>query len=164
MVYFCVPKPFDASTKFLVEMQPEDWIAFLQLPSGKTSLVDADLSTITAAGDKIVYVESERGSYGVYFEFQAGADPEFASRLWKYNVLYTDKLGVTIRSVAFLLRSFDKHRAITGRFTRRDPLGELVHDFRYDVVRVWQLPPEVFLTAVLRCCHLQRLQKCLRKR
>jgi hypothetical protein len=144
-----VPKPFDASTKFLVELAPEDWIAFLRLPQGQTDLVEADLSTITAAGDKIVRVETADGSYGVHFEFQAGPDPEFVERLWQYNVLYTGKFKLPIRSVAFLLRTFDGHRRISGRFVQQDTEGELIHDFRHRVLRVWQMPPEAFLTGGL---------------
>jgi hypothetical protein len=30
--------PLDASTKFLVEMYPEDWIALLGLPKGHTHI------------------------------------------------------------------------------------------------------------------------------
>jgi len=144
-----VPKPFDASTKFLVELRPEDWIAFLELPTGKISLLEADVSTVTAAGDKIVQVSAARGTYGVHFEFQAGPDAEFVPRLWQYNVLYTSKFKLPIRSVAFLLRPFDGHRSITGRYVQTDTEGELIHDFRHQVLRVWQIPPETFLTGGL---------------
>lgn len=158
-----MPKPFDASTKFLVELAPEDWIAFLRLPQGKTEMVEADLSTVTAAGDKIVRVETEDGSYGVHFEFQAGPDPEFVERLWQYNVLYTGKFKMPIRSVAFLLRPFDGHRAISGRFVQQDTEGELIHDFRHRVLRVWQMPPEVFLTGGLALLPLAAVAQVSRR-
>jgi len=87
--------------------------------------------------------------YGVHFEFQAGPDAEFVPRLWQYNVLYTSKFKLPIRSVAFLLRPFDGHRAITGRYVQTDTEGALIHDFRHQVLRVWQIPPETFLTGGL---------------
>ncbi|WP_309694169.1 hypothetical protein [Armatimonas sp.] len=83
-----MPKPFDASTKFLIELFPEDWLRFLQRPVGPTELVDADLSTVTAAGDRILRVNTVP-PYALHMEFQAGPDPELAERTWEYNVLYT---------------------------------------------------------------------------
>jgi hypothetical protein len=154
-----VPKQFDASTKFLVEMYPEDWIAFLDLPRGNTHIEEADVSTITAAGDKIVQVDAAIETYGVHFEFQAGVDYDFLSRLWKYNVLYTVKLGFLVRSVAVLLRPFDGHRTITGRYLRQSVTGVPVHDFHYQVVRVWQMPPEVFLEGGLALLPLAAVAK-----
>ena len=46
-------KPYDAVTKRLIEMRPADWVAFLDLPPGDVSLVDADLSTITLQADPV---------------------------------------------------------------------------------------------------------------
>jgi hypothetical protein len=73
-------------------MYPEDWIALLGLPKGHTHIEEADISTITGAGDKIVQVDTPMETYGAHFEFQAGPDTDFLSRLWKYNVLYTVRL------------------------------------------------------------------------
>jgi hypothetical protein len=154
-----VPKPFDASTKFLVEMQPEDWIAFLKFPPGAVHMEDADASTVTAAGDRILLVDAERGSYGVHFEFQAGPDPLFVKRLWQYNVLYTSKFHLPIRSVAFLLRPFDGHAKIRGRYIVRDTEDELIHAFHHWTIRVWQTPPEVFLQGGLALLPLAAVAK-----
>jgi hypothetical protein len=154
-----VPKPFDASTKFLVEMQPEDWIAFLKFPPGAVHMEDADASTVTAAGDRILLVDAQSGSYGVHFEFQAGPDPLFTERLWQYNVLYTGKFHLPIRSVAFLLRPFDGHAKIRGRYVVRDTEDELIHAFHHWTIRVWQTPPDVFLQGGLALLPLAAVAK-----
>jgi predicted transposase YdaD len=148
MVYFCVPKPFDASTKFLVELHPEDWVEFLNLPRGVARLVDADISTITAAGDRIVEVKAPRETYGLHLEFQAGVDSTFVKRLWSYNVSYTVKLDYTVRSVAVLLRPFHGHKLIYGQH-KQESAGDTIHDFKYTVLRVWEMEPEVFLNGGL---------------
>lgn len=118
-----MPKPFDASTKFLIELAPEDWLRFLKLPIGPSEMVEADLSTITAAGDRILKVNTP-SPYGLHVEFQAGPDEELVERAWEYNVLYTRRLKLPVETTAS---------------------GRMLHDFTYQVIRVWELPPEVFL-------------------
>ena len=51
-----MPQPFDATTKDLVEMHPEDWLAYLGLPRAAVEVVDADVSTVSAAADKVLRV------------------------------------------------------------------------------------------------------------
>src|SRR6266542_2972092 len=51
-----MPKPFDASTKHLLETRPGDWLEYLGLPRAPVEVTDADLSTVTAAADKVLRV------------------------------------------------------------------------------------------------------------
>ncbi|WP_309716802.1 hypothetical protein [Armatimonas sp.] len=139
-----MPKPFDASTKFLIELAPEDWLRFLKLPIGPSEMIETDLSTITAAGDRILRVNTVP-PYGLHVEFQAGPDDELEERVWEYNVLYTRRLKLPVETTLVLLRPFGNHKKLTGRFQVVGPAGRRVHDFPYEVVRVWELPPEVFL-------------------
>jgi predicted transposase YdaD len=53
-----MPKPFDATTKDLVEAYPQDWIACLNLPTGAVSVADADLATVTTEADRVLRVEA----------------------------------------------------------------------------------------------------------
>lgn len=39
--------PFDATTKELVRLHPEDWLTLLGLPPASCELVDADLATVS---------------------------------------------------------------------------------------------------------------------
>ena len=52
-----MPQPFDATTKDLVELHPEDWLAYLGLPRAPVEVVDADVSTVSAAADKVLHVD-----------------------------------------------------------------------------------------------------------
>jgi hypothetical protein len=49
-------KPFDASTKFLVELNPADWLRLLGLPLGPTRIAEADFSTVSSFADRLVVV------------------------------------------------------------------------------------------------------------
>ena len=47
-------RPFDATLKHLVEADPAAWLAFLGLPVDvPAATIDADLSTVLAAADKV---------------------------------------------------------------------------------------------------------------
>jgi len=50
-----MPGPFDTTTKFLVQTYPRDWLAYLGLATPEAvDVIDADLSTVTAAADKVI--------------------------------------------------------------------------------------------------------------
>jgi hypothetical protein len=51
-----MPKPFDAATKYLIELRPGDWLAYLGLPRAAVEVIDADLATVTASADKVLRV------------------------------------------------------------------------------------------------------------
>ncbi len=64
-------KRYDAATKRLLEMRPEDWVKLIGLPQGPVSLVDADLSTVSAYADRLVRVEA-RFPYLMHNELESG--------------------------------------------------------------------------------------------
>jgi hypothetical protein len=41
-------KPFDATTKYLVESNPRDWLALVGVQATVVEVIVADLSTVTA--------------------------------------------------------------------------------------------------------------------
>ena len=50
-------KPFDATTKRLLELDPAGWLTCVGLPvTGPVRAVDSDLSTVTAEADTILQV------------------------------------------------------------------------------------------------------------
>ena len=50
-----VAKPYDASTKYLIETYPEAWLSYVGiLAAGHVEVIDADLSTVTAEADKVL--------------------------------------------------------------------------------------------------------------
>ena len=56
-------KPFDATTKDLIQRHPMDWLEYLGLPVTSIIIADVDLSTVSPNADKILVVESDPPLY-----------------------------------------------------------------------------------------------------
>jgi predicted transposase YdaD len=140
-------KPYDVTTKALIEQNPRAWLEFLGLPVTECEVFDADLSTVSTEADKIIKVTAPI-LYGVHEEFQASAEVRMPDRLLRYNILAEDKHQMPIHSVVYLLRRMaDSFGNLTGVLERKDIDGELMVWFRYRVVRVYEIPVERFLGA-----------------
>ena len=155
-------KPFDAATKFLVEAAPEEWVRFLGLPPGETRIVDTDISTVSAAADRALFVEAGV-PYGIQIEFQGNGDPIFETRLLQYRTALRLRWGVPFTSVAVLLRPFTDHKRLQGRHLEPGPDGKIEVSFRYRVVRVWLIPVEQLLEGPLALLPLAPVSKVRRR-
>lgn len=155
-------KPFDAATKFLVEAAPEEWVRFLGLPPGETRIVDTDISTVSAAADRALFVEAEK-PYGIQIEFQGNGDPTFETRLLQYRTALRLRWGVPFTSVAVLLRPFTNHKLLQGRHSEPGPDGKIEVSFRYRVVRVWLIPVEQLMEGPLVFLPLAPVAKVRRR-
>jgi predicted transposase YdaD len=139
-----MPNPFDAANKHLVRPHPADWLALAGLPVGRSiKIVDVDLSAVSAAADKLLQVDGP-SPYMAHQEFQSGPDNDLDLRILGYNVLARRQFRLAVRSVVFALRP----QAITPRVRGHvldgsDPDFEL--QFRYRLIRVWELPPAKLL-------------------
>ena len=116
-------KPFDVTTKELVEMYPEDWVQFLGLPDAPLALADADLSTFSPEADKVVRVNDPKGAYILHIEFQASYDSTLDARILRYHVLLRERFGLPVISVVFLLRPEAEGEGVTGRIVETTPQG-----------------------------------------
>jgi predicted transposase YdaD len=140
-----VPKPFDAATKDLLERNPRAWLELLLGRAlGEVRVVDADLSTITSEADKILRIE-EPSPWIVHVEFQSSYDKDLPLRLQRYNILAHYRHGLPVQSVLVLLRDAADGPQLTGLLEHRLPDGLLYHEFRYNVVKVWERPVEEIL-------------------
>jgi hypothetical protein len=103
-----MPKAYDATTKHLIEAHPRDWLMFAGFPipskSDAIKVVDADLSVVTAASDKLICIEDGPASYIAHVEFQSGNDSELDARVMVYNILARWRHRIPVRSVVLLLR------------------------------------------------------------
>lgn len=139
-------QPYDPTLKALVETEPESWPALFGRPVGPTAVIDADLATVSGAADKVLRVGTDP-PYLLHLEFVAGHDSATLPRkLHVRNGLLDDRHDLPVLSGAILLRPEADSPQLTGVYRRAVP-GEAEYlTFRYQVVRVWQLPPGPLLT------------------
>jgi hypothetical protein len=142
-------KPFDVVLKVLVEAGPEGWPEVLGLPQGPSTVIDADVSAISGAADKVLRIDAAPPSL-LHLDFFAGHDTaRAATKLRWYNAVLDHRHDVMVHSVAVLLRPKADSPRLTGELVRGFPNQPPHVVFRYDVLRVWLEPPETFLTGSL---------------
>lgn len=140
---------YDATTKHLVETAPLDWVALVGFPDARAArMVDADLSTITAQADKVIRVEGPP-PWLIHIEFQAAYDAMIGLRQCRYSVLLEYRHDIPVMSVLVLLSPDADGSAISGSLRRCLPDGTCYDEFRYQIIRVWDLPVESVLSGGL---------------
>lgn len=115
-------KPFDATFKDLIEGAATSWPTLLgPWPFRSVEVVDADLSTISAAADKILLVHADSHDWILHLEIQSGHDSDLPERLHVYNVLMQRRHRVPVRSVVLLLRREANAANLTGELQQQHP-------------------------------------------
>jgi hypothetical protein len=137
--------PYDASTKYLVQVRLADWLPLCgHSTTARTEVIDTDLATVTAAADRVLRVH-EDPPWLLHLELQSSRDPDLPANLHLYNALLERHHGPPVRTLVVLLRRSADAPELTGLLQREFPGESPYLIFRYQVVRVWQLPTETFL-------------------
>lgn len=138
-------KPYDATTKVLLERNPSAWLRLAGIEvSSPITLLESDLSTITTDADKLFRVEAEV-PWIVHLELQSGHDSRLPLRGARYGVLADYAHGLPVQTIFVLLRPAADSPSFTGELRRCLPDGFCYLSFHYRVVRVWELPVETLL-------------------
>jgi predicted transposase YdaD len=137
-------KPFDTTTKELIQDHPRDWLDYLGLPVVSVTVVDADLSTVSPDADKILVVDAEP-PYIAHLELQSAYKSDDAARFMRYNVLAESIHDLLVRTVVFLLRSEADGPCMRVPLTRQFPDEPEYLHFKFRVVRVWEQPVDAIL-------------------
>jgi hypothetical protein len=91
-------KLFDATPKGLLEIRPSDWPAFVGVQARTVEILDADVSTVTAATDKVLLVRADQGDRIQHFDFQSGPDASVPRRTHGYNAMLEERHGLPVDS------------------------------------------------------------------
>jgi predicted transposase YdaD len=144
-----VSKPFDAVSKELLQLDPAGWAAFLGVvrPADRVVLRDSELSTVTAAADKVLVIEDDP-PWIIDVEFQSSREPSVPRQLLKYNALLHDRHKLPVASVLVVLTREADSPVYSGRYSVAPPLGPR-WEFGYTVMRVWEVPAEALLNGPL---------------
>ena len=152
-------KPFDATTKELLESDPRAWLELLLgRELGEVRILNVDLSTITTEADSVLLVQ-EVELWVVHLEFQSSYDPDLPLRLQGYNILVNYRHRLPVQSMALLLCPDADGPAMTGLLQHRLPDGLIYHEFRYNVLRTWERPADEILAGGLATLPLAPLAR-----
>jgi predicted transposase YdaD len=138
-------RPFDATLKAMLEAAPSDWVALAGYAPAAVDVIDADISTVSGAADKVLRVQGPP-DWILHIDFQTGPDATLPCRTHVYNALLEHRHQLLVRSALVLLQPQAALSNLTGVYERNFS-GEPAHlTFRYRVLRVWELPVEQLLT------------------
>jgi predicted transposase YdaD len=144
-------KRYDATMRDLFDAEPAAWMEFFGVPvpdPDLASVLDSNVSTISAETDKLL----RRGGPEpviLHVEFLSGRDLRYPGHACWYNAIAREKHGEPVWTVLFLLRPVADGPELTGEYEWHFPGRGRNLWFSYDVVRLWELPPDRFLAAAL---------------
>jgi hypothetical protein len=144
-------KRYDATMRDLFDPGPAAWLEFFGVPvpdPGLAQVIDSNVSTISAETDKLLRRVGPEPVI-VHVEFLSGRDTGHPRKASWYDTIASQKHGEPVWSVLVLLRPAADGPELTGEYEREFPGRGRNHWFRYDVVRVWEVPPDRFLKAGL---------------
>jgi predicted transposase YdaD len=150
-------KPYDITSKELIELAPEAWPNYfgLERTADQVSLIDSDLSTISAQADKIIRVNDEK-PWLLHIEFQTRSELGLARRLLRYNAMLQERHLLPVTSVAILLRKEANSSDLNETFSTRSFIVP-TWTFNYKAIKIWELDPKPFLQGSLTLLPLAPL-------
>jgi predicted transposase YdaD len=152
-------KPFDSTLKEMSERRPRPWMRLLLgRPVVDVQVINADLSTITAEADKLFLIQDPDPCL-VRNEFESTYKAEAPLKGLRYSVLARSRHGLPVRTIFVLLRPEADGQAFSGTPEEEWPDGTKYLVFRYNVVRVWELPTEPLLAGDLATLPLAPISR-----
>jgi predicted transposase YdaD len=132
------PRPFDVTTRLLLDVDPASWLAWAGLPvDGPVHSIDSELSTVLAEVDKVLQVDAP-SPWLAHLELQSSRDRELPRRLLQYHALLLRRHRKPVASTVILLRPEADGRELSGFLEQHGPTGERTIAFNFGVVRVWE--------------------------
>jgi predicted transposase YdaD len=139
-------KPYDASTKYLVETHLADWLGLSRRQTSSPAVtIDADLATVTAAADKVLRVEEE-SPWLFHLELQSSWEKNLPRRIHWYNSLLEYRHELPVHSLLVLLRREADAPGLTGEHVCHLPCEVPYRTFKFQVVRIWTMPLNTILS------------------
>jgi predicted transposase YdaD len=137
-----MPGKWDTSTKRLVGENPEHFIRWL-IPGAvlkeKAQARPLNLNKREIEVDNLYEIVLHDQPCLALFEFQSYGDASMAQRMWEYNVLATFSYHRPTYSCVVYLKPCQVPEAF---FTWTFPNGEVIHTFRFQIIKLWEMTPE----------------------
>ena len=139
--------PFDVGMKELVWDDPPALLERIGIPyAGTVDVIDSDITTLSASADKVIRVP-EPEPYLVDIELQSYHDSDLVRTLWYRQVALDYRHNLTVLTVLVLLRREANSPRLDGTYERKLPDGFQTNRYNYNVVRLWEDDPELYLNA-----------------
>jgi hypothetical protein len=144
-----MPGVLDNALKHLSELSPGDWVVQGGWSAASTTVIDADIATITGASDKVIRVQGQP-DWLLAVDFQAGHDTlAKLPDLLLYNSALYRRHELPVRSLLVVLHAAADSPRLTGLYERGYPDAPFDVALQYRILRVWQVPPEKWLSGGL---------------
>lgn len=136
---------YDVTMKHLLGLRLADWKPLFGVSAEVTvQPVDADLSHVAALADKVLRVE-EDPPWILHPEPQAWRDDELDVRMLHYHSTLLKQMKLPTHSVAVVLHPSAWSPENRGSIDLASPRPGCAVRFEYQVIKVWELPVEMFL-------------------
>jgi predicted transposase YdaD len=133
--------------KELVWDDPPALLERIGIPyAGTVDVIDSDITTLSASADKVIRVP-EPEPYLVDIELQSYHDSDLVRTLWYRQVALDYRHNLTVLTVLVLLRWEANSPRLDGTYERKLPDGFQTNRYNYNVVRLWEDDPELYLNA-----------------
>jgi len=138
---------FDVSAKELVWDDPAGWVErFAIVPPGPVEVIDSDITTLSAAADKVIRVGGP-APYLVNIELQSYHATDLTRTLWFRQVALDYRHDLPVLTILVLLCKEANSPSLTGFYERQLPDGWSTNRYNYRVVRLWKEEPEPYLAS-----------------
>ncbi|HZT79981.1 MAG TPA: hypothetical protein VFA26_07165 [Gemmataceae bacterium] len=145
---------FDATLKDLGTEAPGAYLkTFDRPPTLPVSVLNVDLSTVTAAADLVIGL-GEPLQEIVHIDFQSSAAARKHADMIAYNVLLYRHYDVPVHSIVVLLRPQAVHSNLSGAVSYSARPGRGSMNFGYEVIRLWERPADELLAGELHTLPL----------
>ena len=137
---------WDSLLKRLVRRYAKHFARWLVAEAVFVRALDIELQNQHLFADALLEVRLRGEPALLHIEFQSYDDPDMATRLLEYNVLASRQYGhLPVYSYVIYLRKAGE--VATSPLVRGFPTGEDVHHFFFGVIKLWEVPAELFLGA-----------------
>jgi predicted transposase YdaD len=140
------PHPWDTLAKLLMRKEVQA-LASLVLPGIEVGMaLDKELKIKSIQGDFFFYSILESLPILLHFEFQMKKDANMGRRMWEYNVAMDITENMPVYSVLVYMNKEDddKEDMLVGSpYVREIPGTGMGHHFTFQVIKLWEIPPEV---------------------
>jgi hypothetical protein len=143
---FQMANKWDELMKMLVRANPQDFVSFLSQETYYLSDVTNELIIRSVDADFLCKAQRKEKEAIIHAEYQRRRDENMGRRMWEYNAATSFLTGLPVFSYAIYL--WKQNNIVEPPYTIEED-GEVIHQFYYKNIRLWEEEPETLLKSGL---------------